>query len=598
MQENNLNESNVPFALYAQKAKLTMIGSGELLSAGMAGVVQVRLSFSEDWQGLEKTAVFTNGTRTVRVAEEHWDEGLCTVPAEVLQTPGKTVMAGVYGANGLHLVLPTVWCVLGRVEPAADLSGEPVDPVALRDLGRRLDALEAAAVTEQTVSDWGFTKHALTEHQSLSGLVPRAAQAARTADMTQAVGVDADGALWTVPGGAVHTLAATQNGDTFTYYDADFLFASLDEVITRARTGEQFRLAVLPSMDVYALTHMLGVQATARLYFTGLRWGTGMEKPVAEVFEVDDHLGIRRLSSVDFSAIAQLSDLPAYTSQLTNDSGFLAETDEAAIITAVRSGGILRTDRGFAEIYEKISGVKPVYLVDVTDLPEMNVYTMERADINNHVLEVSCTVNGLQYRALLLDAQDGRSMSGALVTAQLAEAFPIHLQTEGAVVSADRTPSEIYAAVCAEKTVQVFLDGCYCGWLGYADASTAALYVLEAHDSPPQLVLYLVSANGVTRSGRVLQSVAEVVPVSGAAPVIDAADNKIYQCGELTSLTIRSFPIYGEFTLRFVSGAAAAALNVPSNLKLPDGFTVAANTRYELRVTSGYAVEHHWTVQP
>ena len=82
------------------------------------------------------------------------------------------------------------------------------------------------------------------------------------------------------------------------------------------------------------------------------------------------------------------------------------------------------------------------------------------------------------------------------------------------------------------------------------------------------------------------------------APVIDAADNKIYQCGELTSLTIRSFPIYGEFTLRFVSGAAAAALNVPSNLKLPDGFTVAANTRYELRVTSSYAVEHHWTVQP
>ena len=116
MQENNLNESNVPFALYAQKAKLTMIGSGELLSAGMAGVVQVRLSFSEDWQGLEKTAVFTNGTRTVRVAEEHWDEGLCTVPAEVLQTPGKTVMAGVYGAA----------LALTRPEVAAALDGQVI----------------------------------------------------------------------------------------------------------------------------------------------------------------------------------------------------------------------------------------------------------------------------------------------------------------------------------------------------------------------------------------------------------------------------------------------------------------------------------------
>ena len=113
MQENN----EIPFTLYAEKARLSLTGEPELLSAGMAGVIPVRFTFSADWDGLGKTAVFTNGTRTVNIPEALWDDGVCPVPEEVLQTAGKTVMAGVYGANGMHLVLPTVWCVLGRVEP-------------------------------------------------------------------------------------------------------------------------------------------------------------------------------------------------------------------------------------------------------------------------------------------------------------------------------------------------------------------------------------------------------------------------------------------------------------------------------------------------
>lgn len=135
-----------PIGLYAQKARLRLEGEPELLSAGMEGVIQVSFRFSSDWDGLQKTAVFSNGTATVNVPEDRWDESVCPVPAEVLRSAGKTVMAGVYGSNGLHLVLPTVWCVLGRVEPAAapgELTASPVP--ALAGLERRILALEAAS---------------------------------------------------------------------------------------------------------------------------------------------------------------------------------------------------------------------------------------------------------------------------------------------------------------------------------------------------------------------------------------------------------------------------------------------------------------------
>ncbi len=135
-----------PVALYAQKARLRLEGEAELLSAGMEGMVSVAFRFSPDWDGLQKTAVFSNGTATVNVPEAQWDGNICTVPAEVLRSAGKTVMAGVYGANGLHLVLPTVWCVLGRVEPAASPGAVTASPApALAGLERRLQALEDAA---------------------------------------------------------------------------------------------------------------------------------------------------------------------------------------------------------------------------------------------------------------------------------------------------------------------------------------------------------------------------------------------------------------------------------------------------------------------
>jgi hypothetical protein len=180
-----------PIALYAQKARLRLEGEAELLSAGMEGLIQVAFRFSPDWDGLHKTAVFSNGAATVNVPEEQWDENLCVVPAEVLRSAGKTVMAGVYGTNGLHLVLPTVWCVLGRVEPAAspgELTASPVP--ALAGLDRRVLALENAAeltVNVLSVTPIDDTRSALTLDADLAAI--EAAAAARPVSLRMFGGV-------------------------------------------------------------------------------------------------------------------------------------------------------------------------------------------------------------------------------------------------------------------------------------------------------------------------------------------------------------------------------------------------------------------------
>lgn len=117
--------TTTPFVmeLYAQKARLLLTGAQELLSSGMAGVIQVAFTFSEDWQGLQKTAVFSNGTVSVDVPEEDWAETICTVPQQVLAAAGKTLLVGVYGTDGGKRVLPTVWCALGRIESGAAPTG-------------------------------------------------------------------------------------------------------------------------------------------------------------------------------------------------------------------------------------------------------------------------------------------------------------------------------------------------------------------------------------------------------------------------------------------------------------------------------------------
>ena len=104
-----------------------------LLTAGMSNAEIVHFVFSEEWDGMAKTAVFTDGVITVDVLQAQWNGDEVAVPPDVTTTAGRRVRVGVYGTDGNGVALPTIWTELGTVHAGADPSGDsstkPVLPV-------------------------------------------------------------------------------------------------------------------------------------------------------------------------------------------------------------------------------------------------------------------------------------------------------------------------------------------------------------------------------------------------------------------------------------------------------------------------------------
>lgn len=110
--------------IHCSRACAHLASPPELLTAGMSKAVTVKFVFSPEWDGLTKTAVFSNGKTTVDVLAANLDGDTVPVPHEVLAVPGRNARVGVYGADESGVVLPTVWVSLGKVQPGADPSGD------------------------------------------------------------------------------------------------------------------------------------------------------------------------------------------------------------------------------------------------------------------------------------------------------------------------------------------------------------------------------------------------------------------------------------------------------------------------------------------
>ena len=82
---------------------------------------------------------------------------------------------------------------------------------------------------------------------------------------------------------------------------------------------------------------------------------------------------------------------------------------------------------------------------------------------------------------------------------------------------------------------------------------------------------------------------------SSSITLASAADNTIYEFGELTALTISSFPASGKFWIWFTSGSTPTTVTGINN---GDGtaFQPEANKRYKITVENGYATFDAWTV--
>lgn len=104
--------------LSATKVELAITES-ETITSGAQRVFTCVFALSEDWDGLDRTAVFRAGARSVSV--RLGDDNAAVVPWEVLRMPGLTLHIGLYGTGPDGLVLPT------RMQAASTASrGPPV----------------------------------------------------------------------------------------------------------------------------------------------------------------------------------------------------------------------------------------------------------------------------------------------------------------------------------------------------------------------------------------------------------------------------------------------------------------------------------------
>lgn len=92
------------------------------------------------------------------------------------------------------------------------------------------------------------------------------------------------------------------------------------------------------------------------------------------------------------------------------------------------------------------------------------------------------------------------------------------------------------------------------------------------------------------------EEAATVVEVTGTTPTITPIHNTIYNCGEVASLTISNPPATGTYSITFTSGSTPTDLSIDPAIKMPDGFSVEANKRYEINVSGGWAVVGSWAV--
>lgn len=86
------------------------------------------------------------------------------------------------------------------------------------------------------------------------------------------------------------------------------------------------------------------------------------------------------------------------------------------------------------------------------------------------------------------------------------------------------------------------------------------------------------------------------VTVEGATPTLTPAANTIYECGELTSLTISNPPANGAYSIVFTSGSTATTTTFPATILGLEDFAAEANTVYEINVLDNRSVIGSWAV--
>lgn len=135
------------FKLFANKTQLSVL-EREPLTSGSVNVYTVYFDFSEDWDGLARTAIFRAGTESKALFL--MDDNQAVIPWEVLQEPKVHIYVGVYGVDGDETVLPTMWADLGIIMTGTE-ADEPESPPTPEIYDQLLSAVNEAVETAASV---------------------------------------------------------------------------------------------------------------------------------------------------------------------------------------------------------------------------------------------------------------------------------------------------------------------------------------------------------------------------------------------------------------------------------------------------------------
>ncbi|MBE6537980.1 MAG: hypothetical protein E7671_00755 [Ruminococcaceae bacterium] len=149
------------------KKSIIKVNEREPIVTGASKVYKVHFLFSEEWEGLVKTAVFKAGDVSVSVLA---NEGHCIIPFEVLapENAGKVLWAGAFGSDEDGIKLPTEWNMLGVINEGAepfDKGKEPSPSVIAQIYGVAKKAGEAA---EEAKKSADTAEAILSDYESVS----------------------------------------------------------------------------------------------------------------------------------------------------------------------------------------------------------------------------------------------------------------------------------------------------------------------------------------------------------------------------------------------------------------------------------------------
>ena len=134
--------------------------SNETVTSGSINAYTCKFTFSDDWEGLTKSAVFRAGDKYIECLLA--DDDTVSVPWECMTTAGMELFVGVRGVAGEEtetkdddILLPSVWCLIGTVRKGTTAGEEPEPPTpsAWEQILMKINSLEENKQNVLTAGD-------------------------------------------------------------------------------------------------------------------------------------------------------------------------------------------------------------------------------------------------------------------------------------------------------------------------------------------------------------------------------------------------------------------------------------------------------------